>query len=97
MLDPGFPGSITDNVDDPDDPESYVYGYKPLELMEKISCPVLLLQAEKGMMKDDAVERALSILSDGFHVKLKGFTHSLHYREVAPVFRVLNAFLETIR
>jgi pimeloyl-ACP methyl ester carboxylesterase len=96
-LDPEFPDSIADNCDDPDDLESYVYGYKPLELMEKISCPVLLLQAENGMMTDDGVEKALSILSNGHHVKLKGFPHALHHQEVAPVVRVLNAFLETIR
>jgi pimeloyl-ACP methyl ester carboxylesterase len=96
-LDPEFPRSIADRVDDPDDEESYVYGYKPLELMEKISCPVLLLQAETGMMKDEGVKKALGILSKGYHVKLDGFSHALHHEEVAPVHRVLNSFLESIR
>jgi pimeloyl-ACP methyl ester carboxylesterase len=96
-LDPEFPHSIADNVDDPDDPESYVYGYKPFELMEKISCPVLLLQAETGQMLDKEVERAKGILSDCFHVKLGGLSHVLHHIEVAPVIRAMNSFLETIR
>jgi pimeloyl-ACP methyl ester carboxylesterase len=97
VLDPEFPRSIADKVDDPDDPESYVYGYKPFELMGKISCPVLLLQAETGQMLDEDVEKALGLLSDGYHIKLKGFTHLLHLKELAPVVRVINSFLETIR
>jgi pimeloyl-ACP methyl ester carboxylesterase len=96
-LDPEFPKSIADKVDNPDDPESYVYGYKPFELMKGISCPVLLLQAESGQMLDDEVEKALDLLADGYHVKLVGFSHFLHILEVAPVARVLNYFLETIR
>jgi len=64
MLDPGLPASIADKLTDPDDPESYVYGYKPDELMAEVKCPVLLLQAENGMMSDEDVERALGVLTD---------------------------------
>ena len=95
QLDPKFPLSVADNCDDPDDPESYVYGYKPLELMRKISCPVLLIQAETSQMKD--VEKALEILSDAYHVKIDGFSHALHYGNVTPIAKAINYFLESIR
>jgi pimeloyl-ACP methyl ester carboxylesterase len=97
VLDPDVPGSIADKLTDPDDPESFVYGYKPFELIAEVRCPVLLLQAEKGKMIDEDVEKALSILSDGYHVKLKGLSHVLHHEEVAPVVRAVNAFLESLR
>ena len=97
MLDPGMPASIADKLTDPDDPESYFYGYKPDELMAEVRCPVLLLQAENGMMSDGDVKRALGVLAEGYHVKLMGFTHFLHLQGAAPVIRAVNAFLESLR
>ena len=97
MLDPGLPANIADKLTDPDNPESYVYGYKPDELMAKVRCPVLLLQAENGMMSDEDVEKAIGVFADCYHVKLKGFTHYLHCQEAAPVIRAVNAFLEFLR
>ena len=97
MLDPGMPASIADKLTDPDDPESYFYGYKPDELMAEVRCPVLLLQAENGMMSDGDVKRALGVLAEGYHVKLMGFTHFLHLQKAAPVIRAVNAFLESLR
>jgi len=97
MLDPGMPVSLADKLSDPDDSESYVYGYKPDELMAEVRCPVLLLQAENGMMSDEDVEKALGILPEAYHVKLRGFMHFLHLQEAAPVIRAVNAFLEFLR
>jgi len=96
-LDPGMPGFLTERLTDPDDPESYVYGYKPDELMPEVRCPVLLLQAEDGMMSDGDVEKALGALAKAYHVKLMGFSQLLHLQEAAPVVKAVNAFLESLR
>jgi pimeloyl-ACP methyl ester carboxylesterase len=97
MLDPELPASITDNLVDPDDPESYVYGYKPDELMTDVRCPILLLQAENGSMSNEDVAKALAVLKDGYHVKLIGLNHLLHLQDSAPIIKAVNAFLEYIR
>ena len=97
MLDPNQLRFIADHMTDLDDPESYVFDYRPLELMKRVSCPLLLLQAEHGVMKDVDVEKALRVLSSGYHVKLLGFHHLLLNKEIASVVRAMNSFLEAFR
>jgi hypothetical protein len=49
------------------------------------------------MMKDVDVEKALRVLSSGYHVKLLGFHHLLHHKEITSVVRAMNSFLEAFR
>jgi pimeloyl-ACP methyl ester carboxylesterase len=65
--------------------------------MAEVRCPVLFLQAENGKMSDGDVERALGVLAEVYHVRLKGIMHFLHLQEAAPVIRAVNAFLESLR
>jgi pimeloyl-ACP methyl ester carboxylesterase len=70
-------------------------------LLSTISCPVLLLQAEAafgGLMTDQDVERAKSMLSDVAHVLLQRTGHDLGLRswQVGPLLRAVMGFLESL-
>ena len=77
-------------------PYGHFTGYKPSEHLAKVSCPVLIIQAEKGMLKDEDVERALGILPEAYHLKLMGMPHEFLTRDTEPVVDAVTAFLETL-
>ena len=69
--------------------------------LQCISCPVLLLQGDPsqgGVGTDGDVQHALSLLSDGLHVKLEGAGHDLGLGtwQVAPLLRAVTGFLESL-
>lgn len=97
MADPGMLRSIADHMDDLDSPYSHFHGYDPDGFLPRVRCPVLILQAERGMLKDEDVQRALGILPEAYHVKLRGVPHEFLTRETEPVLRALVAFLESLR
>jgi pimeloyl-ACP methyl ester carboxylesterase len=62
-------------------PDSMLEGYEPEELLPRIECPVLLVQADPaagGALSDAAVQMALRLLRHSVHVKLEGMDHTLH-------------------
>jgi pimeloyl-ACP methyl ester carboxylesterase len=62
-------------------PETMLAGYEPETLLPKITCPVLLLQADANFgsaLPDHEVELALRLLPRASHVKLPGIGHPLH-------------------
>ena len=62
-------------------PEIMLVGYEPETLLPKITCPVLLLQADAtfgSALPDDEVDLALRLLPRASHVKLSGIGHPLH-------------------
>ena len=81
---------------DLDSPYGHFTGYRPSEHLPKVKCPVLIIQAEKGMLKDEAVEKALEILPEAYHVKLMGMPHEFLTRDTEPVVDAVTAFLETL-
>lgn len=69
--------------------------------LRQISCPVLLLQGNAelgGVMSDQEVEHALSVLSDVSHVVIEHAGHDLGLStwEVAPLLRAVTDFLESL-
>jgi pimeloyl-ACP methyl ester carboxylesterase len=96
MADPLMLRSIAEHMEDLDSPYSHFHGYDPDELLPKVRCPTLILQAEKGMLKDEEVEKALSILPEAYHVKLFGMPHEFLAQQTEPVLRAVTAFLETL-
>jgi pimeloyl-ACP methyl ester carboxylesterase len=64
--------------------------------LPKISCPVLLVQAE--LMTDSSVEQALQLLPDGYHVRLENTGHDLGLAtwELAPLLSSLMPFLTSL-
>jgi pimeloyl-ACP methyl ester carboxylesterase len=74
-------------------------GWNPDELIAKIACPTLLIQADPkmgGLMTDNDVARIRAANPDVQHVHLNGVGHSLHMFDPAPVLRALMNFLVTL-
>ncbi|MFQ5793495.1 MAG: alpha/beta fold hydrolase [Candidatus Bipolaricaulia bacterium] len=70
-------------------------------VLQRISCPVLLLQGNPslgGIMTDHEVEHALSVLPDASHVLIEHAGHDLGLStwEVAPLLRAVTNFLESL-
>jgi len=97
MADPFMLRSIAEHMADLASPYSHFHGYDPDELLPRVRCPALILQAEKGMLSDEEVEKALSILPEAYHVKLVGMPHEFLTQQTEPVLKAVTAFLETLR
>ena len=70
-------------------------------MLRAVSCPVLLLQGgppHGGIMTDDDVEYAMSLLPDVYHVQIEGAGHDLGMGtcELAPLMRAVLNFLESL-
>jgi pimeloyl-ACP methyl ester carboxylesterase len=62
-------------------PEIMLVGYEPETLLPKITCPVLLLQADAtfgSALPDDEVDLARRLIPRVVHIKLSGIGHPLH-------------------
>jgi len=69
--------------------------------LQRVTCPVLLLQGDPsqgGVVSDSDAEYALSLLPDGLHVQLEGTGHDLGLGawQVAPLLRAVMNFLESL-
>ena len=95
--DPLMLRSIAEHMADLDSPYSHFHDYDPDELLPRVRCPTLILQAEKGMLSDEEVEKALNILPEAYHVKLAGMPHEFLAEQTEPVLRAVTAFLDTLR
>ena len=83
-------------------PKEFLAGFVFEEILEKIECPLLLLQANPslgGMLTDSAVQQVQSILPDVTHVMLETVGHDLGLDSwnTSPLLRAVMIFLETIR
>jgi pimeloyl-ACP methyl ester carboxylesterase len=68
--------------------------------LQAVSCPVLLLQGDPsrgGVISDSDAEHALSLLSNGTHVKLEGLGHDLglETNNPGPILDAVVDFLES--
>jgi pimeloyl-ACP methyl ester carboxylesterase len=97
LLDPKLLTTIAENGMNLNAPGNHSYGYHPDEYLKKIKCPVLMLQAEHGMLSDAEVQKALDILPEAYHVRLMVVPHEFLYKPVEPLLKALIAFLEAIR
>jgi pimeloyl-ACP methyl ester carboxylesterase len=73
-----------------------VEGYDGRRVLSRVRCPVLLLQAEAalgGHMDDLDVRRALTLLADGYHVKVRGVGHQLQLVDRRAVLSAIVPFL----
>jgi pimeloyl-ACP methyl ester carboxylesterase len=70
-------------------------------VLRAISCPVLLLQGDPshgGLMTDEDVAFAMSLLPEAYHVQIEGAGHDLGLGtwELAPLARAVLNFLESL-
>jgi pimeloyl-ACP methyl ester carboxylesterase len=74
-------------------------GYDMDQLLPRIGCPVLLLQADPasgGIMTDAEVAHALTLLRQPSHTRLAGVSHVLHNEQKEAVLAALQPFLDSI-
>jgi pimeloyl-ACP methyl ester carboxylesterase len=80
--------------------EEYLEGFDMDRILENITCPVLLVQANPalgGLMTDRSVEHALARLERSSHVFIKETGHDLMGSwEVGPLLRAVTAFLHSL-
>jgi pimeloyl-ACP methyl ester carboxylesterase len=79
----------------------FLEGFDLDKLLERITCPVLLLQANPslgGMMTNEAVKHVQSILPNAMHVFIETAGHDLGLDtwEVSPLLRAVTSFLESL-
>jgi pimeloyl-ACP methyl ester carboxylesterase len=77
----------------------WLEGYDPRQVLERIECPVLLMQADPaagGMLSDADVELAKAIVRDLSCVRLAGAPHLLHGTRTQDVLNLAWNFLATI-
>lgn len=97
QLDPNLLRSIIDNGMNLDALGNHFHGYHPEEHLKHIKCPVLILQAEHGMLSNQEVKNALETLPEAYHVMLHDAPHEFLTKPSEPLLRALLSFLEAIR
>jgi pimeloyl-ACP methyl ester carboxylesterase len=74
-------------------------GWNPAELIPKIKCPTLMIQADPkvgALMTDKDIELARAACPHVQVARLNGIGHSLHMYQVEPVARALINFLSSL-
>jgi len=78
--------------------ETTTAGYELKSVLLRISCPVLLFQADPtagGMMTDQEVTLALPLLDQAQHMRLPGISHILHLERKELIVQALKAFFQS--
>jgi pimeloyl-ACP methyl ester carboxylesterase len=75
------------------------HGYDVTELLNSISCPVMLLQSNENTLPDRDVEYATSVSPHITHVKLKNHGHylGLDTGDTGELKNALTSFLESLK
>jgi len=90
------PETLTSNIDKFDNTFD---NYKIDKLFPIIQCPVLILQANPelgGLIRDEDVKKALSLLPKVHHVKINNVGHFLHMQDKESVVNAIVPFMETL-
>ena len=69
------------------------------EILERIHCPVLLLQADShtgGMLPDDDAQRITELIPNCTLVKVLDCGHLIHWERTETTLQVVNGFIETL-
>ena len=82
-----------------EDYENVASGYDIERVLPAIHCPVLLVQADPsmgGVLTDEEVQRALTLLSAPSHMRFSGMDHMLIYDPKGPPLMAVSAFLSRL-
>lgn len=90
------PNMLTANIDHINE----TYGDYIIEkLFPEIQCPVLIFQANPnlgGLMRDEDVKKALTLLQKAHHVKLNNAGHFFYLEDKESVINVIVPFMESL-
>jgi pimeloyl-ACP methyl ester carboxylesterase len=89
------------------DPEVYTFGwdgrlaegYDMDAVLEQVSCPVLLLQADPvlgGLVDNELAAHAITLLPQGTLVRIPGARHAILQSQPEAAMRAINIFLESL-
>jgi pimeloyl-ACP methyl ester carboxylesterase len=89
------------------DPEVYTFGwdgrltegYEMNAVLEQVTCPALLLQADPalgGLVDDELAAQAMAHLSQGTLVSIPEARHTILQSQPAAAMRAINKFLESL-
>ena len=82
-----------------EDFENVAAGYDMETVLPAIHCPVLLVQADPsigGVLPDQEMQQALTLLADPTHKRFSGMDHMLIYDPKGPPMKAVNAFLSQL-
>ncbi len=77
----------------------WLEGYDELAVLDRVTCPTLLLQADQwagGMLIDADAERLASVLPRCLRVTMAGVGHLIHWTKTEDTLRLVVAFLESL-
>jgi pimeloyl-ACP methyl ester carboxylesterase len=100
-LDPAVLNDWANGADDPSAYENMTRGHDQ-SLLRNIKSPVLFIQANPakgGIMPDEEVERALTLVPHGYHVYFEEYGHNLglYSWNTGPLLQAVTTFLESLR
>ena len=100
-LDPAVLDDWANGADDSGAYENVTQGHDQ-RLLRNIECPVLFLQANPakgGIMPDEEVERALTLVPHAYHIYFEDYGHNLglYSWNTGPLLQAVNTFLESLR
>jgi pimeloyl-ACP methyl ester carboxylesterase len=77
----------------------WLRGYNLASLLDRVDCPVLLLEADSalgGMLAKEDARQICSALADCTHVPMAGVGHHIHWQQTESTLRIVHAFLATL-
>ncbi|HEY1784716.1 MAG TPA: alpha/beta hydrolase [Pirellulales bacterium] len=78
----------------------WLRGYNLSALLDRIECPVLLLEGDLalgGMLHDADSRQIRSALADCTHIRMAGAGHHIHWQQSETTLRIIHAFLATLQ
>jgi pimeloyl-ACP methyl ester carboxylesterase len=77
----------------------WLRGYNLSSLLDRIDCPVLLLEADSalgGMLTEEDSRQICSSLADCTHIRMASVGHHIHWQQTESTLRIVHAFLATL-
>jgi pimeloyl-ACP methyl ester carboxylesterase len=68
--------------------------YKWEEIINKISCPILLITADKGIIPDKLAQKIIDVSKAGKWVKIEGAGHSIRREQFKQYVQTTKEFLD---
>jgi len=74
--------------------KTFTIEYKWEEIIDKISCPILLITADKGITSDKLAQKVIDLSKAGKWVKIEGSGHSIRREQFKQYVQTTKEFLD---